>query len=523
MKTGRKDIEDIIALTPMQEGMLFHYLEDPGSDYYFEQLNLDISGEIEIDIFEKAWDLVIETNEMLRTMFRWQEVENPLQIILKDHHIQPGYYDFSGKEQGEKKKRLEEVMFNDREKKFGLRKTEVPSRINLCKLEKDKYRMIVSNHHILYDGWSNGIILKEFFKAYDDLSKGKDLEKPVKTRFKEFIQWVQNQDIEKQEKYWRSYLEGFDTCTELPVKRKKSAQVNNNKTYRWKWGRGKTDELKDFLKDHKLTFASLLYSAWGILLQRYNNIDDVVFGTTVSGRSAKLEGIEDMVGLFINTLPLRTRGRPHEKTGELLNRMERELHLRQDYEHSSLVNIRKWSEISKGQELFDSIVILENYPLENRLITGNSGLSIDTFSIFEMTHYDLTVSVSTFDELEVKVIYPGDLFNDESIEKLIHCFASIVETLMENPGGLTAVIEIISKEEKNKILYDFNDTQAEYPADKTIRQLFEEQVERTPDHTALLGPGHGSREWNYRSHWSNMSYLSITYRHLNQKSHQLGY
>jgi hypothetical protein len=157
-----KRIENILALTPLQEGMLFHYLKDPGSDYYFEQLTLQISGEIDVQRFEKAWNFVIETNEMLRTVFRWEKLETPIQIILKEHILHPGYYDLSGLDANEKKKKSEEIKSKDREKKLNLR--EVPFRVTLRRIGKDKYEMIISNHHILYDGWSNGIILKEFFK-----------------------------------------------------------------------------------------------------------------------------------------------------------------------------------------------------------------------------------------------------------------------------------------------------------------------------------------------------------------------
>jgi iturin family lipopeptide synthetase B len=163
----KKNIENILALTPMQEGLLFHYLKDPGSNHYFEQLSLTISGEVEARLFEKAWNFVIENNDMLRAVFRWEKVENPVQIILKKHTLKPDYYDCSTLKGNELVEKLNVIRIADRNKKFDL--MEVPFRITLCKTGPGKHEMIISNHHILYDGWSNSIILREFFNTYRDV------------------------------------------------------------------------------------------------------------------------------------------------------------------------------------------------------------------------------------------------------------------------------------------------------------------------------------------------------------------
>jgi iturin family lipopeptide synthetase B len=486
-KLDKKNIEDIFSLTPMQEGMLFHYLKSPQSELYFEQLSLEISGKIDVERFEKAWNFIIETNEMLRTVFRWEKIENPIQIILKEHKIQPGYYDLSlsGKVFDEKKKRLEEIKVREREEKFDLR--EVPFRITLCNGQEDKYDMIISNFHILYDGWSNGIILKEFFKAYDDLSKGKKLVKPVKTKFKEFVKLVRNQDLKRQETYWRGYLKGFETLTEISINHRKGKENTSRGKYRIRCGKEMKDKLEDFVRKHKITLASFLYVAWGLLLQKYNNSDDVIFGTTVSGRSAKLQGIEEMVGLFINTLPLRIQTNSNEKTGDLLNRIDKALKMREEYSTTSLVNIKEYSEINNKEELFDNIVIIENYPLANRLILEESKLTIDSYSMVEMTHYDLTVGIFINDDIEVNFTYNKEIFEKDNLVRLFHQLKLILQDIIKNPGKEIPEIEIISEKERNQILYEFNDTEAEYPKDKTIHELFEEQAEKNSDKIAVLG------------------------------------
>ncbi len=526
-KTDRKDIEDIIALTPMQEGMLFHYLKDPEDNHYFEQLCLDISGTVDIEIFKKTWNFIIEQNEMLRALFQWEKLKNPVQVFLKEHKIQPEYYDFSERAISERKKCLEELKINDRGKKFDLR--EVPFRITLCKVEKDKYAMIISNLHILYDGWSNGILLREFFNAYADFVDLKEPEKPVKTKFKEFVKWIQDQDTEKQEKFWRNYLKGFDTQRDLSIKkRRKGKEPTDTKNLQISFTKDIKRELECFVKRHKLTLASLLYSAWGILLQKYNNTDDVVFGTTVSGRSAKVQGIEEMVGLFINTLPLRVQSNPGEKIEDLLYKIDHSLQQREEHEAASLVNIKEFSELNNNEELFDSIVVIENYPLGNRLIQERGKLSVDSYSMVEMTHYDLTIGITIIEEIEISFNYNEGVFDSGSIENMSRHFRNIVEDIIKNPGKKASDIEIISEDEKKRLLFGFNNTNADYPKDKTVHQLFEEQVEKVGDNVAVIGMAHGA--WGMvgtgtleKRHAPCSILHAITYNELNKKSDQLAY
>ncbi|MFC2146041.1 amino acid adenylation domain-containing protein [Acidobacteriota bacterium] len=505
-KLDKKNIRDILALTPMQEGMLFYYMKNPDSDIYFEQLSLSISGEIDIRSVEKAWNFVIETNEMLRAVFRWEKVESPIQIILKEHKIGLKYYDFPGGGSGEKKKWLKEIKVKDRKKKFDLH--EVPFRVTLCRLEEDEYQMIISNHHILYDGWSNGIILKEFFNAFDHFSTGKELVKPVKTKYKEFIKWIHQRDAEGQEKFWKNYLKGFDTQTELSVGRKKGKDIPFTGSFKISFSRDLTGKIEDFVKNQKITLAAFLYSAWGILLQKYCNSGDVIFGTTVSGRSAPIKGIEDMVGLFINTIPLRVKTGTGEKLKDLLCKINSILRLRETHESTPLVDIKGNSELKNSKEIFNSIVVLENYPLDSHLKQQgrDKQLSINSFSMFEITNYDLTVTLSIYDDIEVNFIYKKKLFDKETIVRLSNHFTHILHLVCFENGveKETHKFDILSEAEKIELLFDFNNTKEKYPKEKTIHKLFEEQVVKTPDNTALI-----------------FKDKELTYRELNKKANQL--
>jgi tyrocidine synthetase-3 len=519
----KNNTADIMGLTPMQEGMLFHYLKDPDSYQYVEQLSLEISGEIDVKIFEKAWNVVIEANEMLRTIFRWEKMKHPIQIVLRKNHLCPLYHDLSGLDPGEKNILEEEIKVNDREKKFDLR--EIPFRVTLCKIKPAKYQMIVTNHHILYDGWSNGIILKEFFNAYNDLAHQRIPIKPVKNKFKEYIKWLKNQDKNKQEKFWREYLKGVESPTELAVKirktkgqpgeKEKKAVVPHTEKYQARLEQHIKNKIEEFVKKNRITLAALFYSSWGILLQKYNNCDDILFGTTVSGRSAKLKGIEDMVGLFINTLPLRVKQNPASAVTDMLKQVNHTLKAREEYESTSLTDINQYSQSDNKEELFDSLVVLENYPLVSRLMGMNSQLTVDSYSMVEVTNYDLAVGIVVFDDIDLDFVYRRECFEPGIIEQMPNHFCRIVENIIKNPIQHVHEIDILSEEEKQQLLLEFNDTAVDYLPGKTIHQVFAEQVEQTPDYIAVVG----SSEIKYRTYMTHMSHVS--YRELNKKANQM--
>ncbi|HLP47549.1 MAG TPA: condensation domain-containing protein, partial [Candidatus Kapabacteria bacterium] len=250
-KLDRKNIADIYALTPLQQGMLFHYLQEPGSDLYFEQLSLELDGDIDLNIFEAAWNFVVKTNEVLRTVFRWEKGNDPVQVALKEYILKPAYYDLSG--ENSPCNQVEELKAKDRAKKFDLQ--EIPFRIVLAKLAERQYAMIISNHHILYDGWSSGIILKEFFSAYFELLRGGKPAQPAKNKFKEFVKWVYSRDTGAQKKFWQNYLDGFDSPVEFSQRRRKENGPRSTGEYSLTWNTGFKEELENFTAPLRVTLA----------------------------------------------------------------------------------------------------------------------------------------------------------------------------------------------------------------------------------------------------------------------------
>jgi tyrocidine synthetase-3 len=542
-KLDKKNIEDIFALTPMQEGMLLHYLKNPESNHYFEQLFLKISGEINLQLFKKAWDYVVLGNQMLRTFFRWKKLEKSAQVVLKQHHPTLGFFDLSTlKDDNEKQSRLETIKIEDRQKKFDL--GEVPFRVLLCKVANKDYRMVISNHHILYDGWSTGIILKEFLRAYAVLEKGEaNLEIKVKPPFREFIRWYQNRDRDKQKRFWAAYLKGFTVQTPLPIKRKgikPDSEKAAIKAFSFALEKRIKESLDGFLKERRVTSAAVFYCAWGLLLQKYCGSDDVVFGTTVSGRSAPINGIEHMTGLFINTLPLRVTSKTDEPLSDLLLRVNEDLPDREKYENTPLVDIYRYSYQEAGQELFDSLLVIENYPLDYFLKGENRTLplTVHSYSAIESTPYDLNIAITLHDRIEIRLIYSGEIFAEDVIVRLSHHFIRILNEIIFHPCIPFHAIDILSLEERKQLLLDFNDIGTGFPNEKTIHGLFAEQARRTPDRVALVGTklqierlqvqvagagGTGGSRARKENGLDVLAEIQLSYHQLDEKSQRLAW
>jgi non-ribosomal peptide synthetase component F len=425
-RVGRQNFQDIYALTPMQEGMLSLYLEDPQGDLNVEQLCLQVSGNIDVEAFGWAWNLVVQANDVLRTVFRWEHVNRPVQIVLKEHTLKPDYHDLSNKSESRKAQLLREYRALERKKGFDLR--EVPFRVSLCRVEAERHEVIIGHHHILFDGWSYGILLKEFLEAY-----GGQAAPPVKTPFKEYVRWLQKKGT------------GRKTGRKKGTGRKRG-QAIEGEHFDCPFPEEIDDRIRRFTEAHRITVASVLYAAWGILLQKYQAAPQALFDTTVSGRTARLKGIEEMVGLFIDTLPLMVQTRPGETIGELFRRINRALPVREHHGNTDGI----------GEGLFDSLVVVENYPLASRLLQKGGRLSFDSYSIDESSTYDLTVIITVFDGIKASFSCDARLFDEETIGRISRHFVKIVDESLGAPGTEVAALHIVPEEEIEKLRRDLN-------------------------------------------------------------------
>jgi len=473
------NVEDVLALTPNQEGILFHYLQNPEGDLYNIQLTLKLKGHVDISKFEKAWEHVVQCNEMLRTVFSWINIKQPIQVVLKKHDCTVEYYDFT-----EDKASFESLVQKDGKKPFDLESG--CHRVKLCKIGQDEYGVIMSVHHIVYDGWSNGVLWSEFFSAYNSLCQTGEARLMPKTKYKQYIKARMNQDKDAQERFWKDALGDKEELTVLKEKRvSKKGDQENVINIRKELADDLKEQLPTFLKSNDMSLSNFVYSAWGILLQFYCNSNDVIFGRVSSGRNIDLDGIESMIGMFINVHPFRTKLDKEMTVLEYMNRTKgKELEI-EPYEGTPLYEIKKYLGAGSNAELFNSIVVIENYPLNKDGLDNSSGLSVESFSGREVNHYDLTFAVEAFDDINFNMIFNNEVFSSEFIENILDHFNNILRSMIKNQNQPLSEIQILCQKESNELINIFNDTELAYDKNKNVIDLFEEQVVNQPDDVAI--------------------------------------
>src|SRR6266481_200854 len=372
-------IEDIYPLSPMQEGMLFHTLMAEGAGIYVTQVRCAIRGELNVSALEQAWEQVIDRHPVLRTALIWERRDAPLQVVYRGVKLPLIRHDWRGLTTQEQQVRLQAFLRADRSQGFEFSQACL-MRITLILLSNDSYELIWSHHHALLDGWSVSIVLREIFACYEALCRGEQAVLGQTRSYRDYIAWLQRQDKSQVESFWRELLKGFNAATRLAIGQNcgkllgeageyGSEQIFVSEEMTW--------TLQRLSRQHQLTLSTFVQGPWGLLLSRYGGGEDIVFGTTVSGRSNALFGYESMVGLFINTLPTRVQipveARVLNWLGEL---QQREAEMRQ-YEWTPLVEIQRWSEVPRGVSLFESLFVFENYPVDASVVGRERAKSIE--------------------------------------------------------------------------------------------------------------------------------------------------
>jgi len=494
LKIDKRNVEEMLGLTSTQEGMLFHYLSNRESLQYFEQFRLKMRGKIEVPLFEEAWKITSQVNETLRTVIRWEKLEEPVQLVLKDKIIPLRIEDGTHLDADTQHQWLETITMEDRRIPIDL--TSDPLRITLCLLDISEIEMILSFHHILFDGWSTTILLTEFIDNYNRLLQGEKPGTLQKTRYKEYYKWFRRQlaDHEERDAYWKQYMDGFDTHTQLPYNQNKVKAIESVNTSGIDISPSLSGQIRACSQECNVTLSCILYTAWGILLQKYNNSNDIIFGTAVSGRPSAVKGIEQMAGLFINTLPLRFKTENHHSIRSIIQALHDHLNERSRFDHTPLTDIVKFSPAGKESDLFDSLFVIDNYPLAlapfpDIDITPEEKLTVVSYDLFEMTSYDLTVQVlpMTHERLDTRFHFNADVFDTATIRRMARHYVKILEEIAGDSSIKLEQIEMITREEKQQILNQFNNPDIAFAVDKTIHNEIQQQVDKDPDKIAVVG------------------------------------
>lgn len=483
---ARDAIEDIYGLSPMQHGMLFHTLFKTGSTTYFEQLCCRIDGALDEAAFRAAWQKSVTRHPVLRTAFHWQELSHPVQVVFGNAELPWETLDWRRVPAKEREARFEKFLEQDRARGFDLNRAPL-SRFTLIQVSETGYRFCWSHHHMLLDGWSVAIILREVCDDYEAAARGEKHRAPrTPPAYRNFIAWLQKQDSARAENYWRRELKGFAGPLSLPFDHTPDPATKEQFAKQGLYlSEDLTATLKAQVQRRRLTLNTLMRGAWALLLSRYCNSHDVVCGVTVSGRPALLEDIESMVGLFINTLPARMYVDEDQAFAGWLAGIQSQQAEMEQYSHSSLVDVHGWSEVRGGTPLFDSIFVFENYPVEQSLAEPHSALALGEVQAFEQTNYALSLAVVPDSPTLLRATYDTRRFEPESIRQILNHLQTILEAFAVDPERLISSVPTLSPDE-HQLLETWNQTSADYSDDACIHTLFEEQAELAPAATALI-------------------------------------
>ena len=474
----KSNVHEIIELNMTQLGMLFHYLQNTIDNLYVVQISFILKGSLDVFNFQKALKYVQDDNEVLRSVFRWEKLSKPLQIILKECSVDFTYLDLSNEVESEIEKLDQQYLINDRKKRFDL--TELPLRIRINKISNDEYRLIITHHHILYDGWSTGIFMKELLTRYRELTYNLDLTAVFKPQIKDLVASLKHETITSKEKiYWKQYLMDVEIA-DVP------SSINDHSETKKIIRQTTIYKIKDFVKKHKVTPASFVYTAYGLLLHKLNDTSDVIFGTAVANRNAQVNGINSLMGNFINTLPLRLCDFEDSSFLQLVKSVNQELIKRNEYCNTSYPEIKKVLEIGSKEDLFNSVVAVENYPIDESILNSIDNLKISLDKTFENIDMPLMVSVYFDKNLVVEFNFKSEFYSCSLIEILADQFITIVNSIVSSPDKLIKTYCSVSEREQNELFTKFNHTDIDYPREKTIVNLIEEQVQKTPSRIALV-------------------------------------
>lgn len=445
-------IEDIYELTPVQKGILFHSLYDSENGLYLFQDTFTLKTLLEIDAFERAWQQVIQRHTILRTGFYWEDVEQPLQVIYKQVEVTLEHHDWRGIEVEQKQEQLNSFLKRDRANSFDLAQP-CPMRLTLFRLADDIYELIWTRHFIVADGWSVPLLLNEVVQIYQCICKEQELSLAPSTPFRSYIDWLQKQDTSQAEQFWQEMLTGIKTPTPL---HNLYMEANSDRQEQYDdrqiaLSPAMSSALNAFVKQNHLTLNTLIQGTWVILLSYYSSQQDVIYGCTVSGRPPELEGVESIAGMLLNTLPVRVNVDPQQTILPWLKELQKLLVEIRQYEYSSLVEVKNWSEIPPGSPLFESIVVFENLPQPESLREDKRELEITDFNTFYKINYPITVVVVPVYPLLIGINYDFNLVTVSTIDAVLIHFKMLLEFIINNPDSSLQEISLLTEKQKEII------------------------------------------------------------------------
>ncbi|MEV4674741.1 amino acid adenylation domain-containing protein [Actinomadura sp. NPDC049382] len=479
---SKSQLEDILPLSPLQQGLFFHALYDSGHDVYTAQIVLDLRGPLDAAALKAAAQTLLRRHANLRAGFRQRKEGSPVQVVHRAVRLPWRDEDLSALPEPGREARARELADAERARPFDMAKPPL-LRFMLIKMADDLHRMVFTNHHILLDGWSTPVLQTELFALY--LAKGDDTGMPRVAPYKNYLAWLAAQDRAAAEDAWRTSLQGVHEPT-LVAPGAPEPGTGAPGRVRTQLTEELTTALSARARAQGVTLNTVLQLAWGTLLSTLTGSSDVVFGAAVSGRPPELPGVEQMIGLFINTLPIRVRVRPADTVAEALARLQDEQAALMPHHHLGLADIQR---LTGAGTLFDTMTVLENYPFDADAAGADlGGLTLRDVDGYDATHYPLTFAAVPGRGLSLRIDHRPDLFTGEDAERLMRRLLRVLDAIAHKPDLPLGRVSVLDDGERADVLENWQGRRTgRVPG--TLTGRFAEQRAKTPDATAVRAAG----------------------------------
>ncbi|WP_158515668.1 condensation domain-containing protein, partial [Kitasatospora sp. MBT63] len=478
-------LADVLPLAPLQEGLLFQVQYDrDGVDVYNVQLVLELRGPLDTGDLRAAVHALLRRHPNLRAGFWQHDLDRPVQFV--PHEALPAWQeaDLGGLDPDARAEGLRRFVAEDRARRFD---PAVPPllRAGLVRLGPDHHTLVLTTHHLLLDGWSMPLLVRELFALYGQ--RGDDRTLPVAPPYRSYLAWLADRDQDAARDAWRSYLSGLAEPTLLGAAGRDAAPAGELPGQLWhELDESASAALTAAARRRGLTLNTVVQGAWAVLLGHALGRDDVVFGATMANRPPEIPGIESTIGMFINTLPVRVALRPAEPFADLLARVQQEQAALIEHRHLPLTEVQRGA---GHAELFDSAVVFENYPLDPAVLRAESrGVRLAGFEVGDATHFALTLLAIPGDRIRLRLDHRADVLDGDGARTLLGRLEQLLADFATDPGRPVGRLDLLTADERAHVLEVGR--AAEHPvADLTLPQLFEAQAARTPDATALAFEG----------------------------------
>ncbi|WJY42758.1 amino acid adenylation domain-containing protein [Streptomyces sp. P9-2B-2] len=501
-------LADIWPLTPLQSGLLFHAsLAGSSFDAYQVQLVFHLAGRVDPDRMRAAGQALLARHTSLRAGFVTGATGEPVQIVVDGVPLPWQDVDLCAVPGPERAQALERLLAEDLNTHFAL-DTPPLLRLTLVRTGPERAELVLTSHHVLFDGWSMPILMKELLHLYATVGDPAAL--PRSRDYRLFLEWLARQDLDKSAEVWADELDGVEEPTLLAAQAasapaRSAPDVPEIGHVDVALSAVDSGELSRRAAELGVTVNTIVQCAWGLLLAELTGRQDVVFGATVSGRPPAVGGADTMVGLFINTVPVRVRYAPSDTVAELLARLQSQQAALLEHHHYGLSDIHRLTGLDV---LFDTLVAFESYPIDRVGISDANavaGIEVTGIRPFTVTHYPLTVMAAADPQLRLSLQYQQKLFGRDAAEDIAARFARVLRNLTGEPDRLVAVLDVLTAGERDRLLYEYNDTATPVPA-LTIPELFARQAAATPDAVAVVDES-----------------TTLTYQELNVRANRLAH